>query len=58
MVCFIYRPEYYNIEADDTMGDGCEYRDNLAKYRGGAPGTTIGLHWDVVNKVRRSCGHE
>jgi hypothetical protein len=29
MVCFIYRPEYYNIEADDTMGDGCEYRDNL-----------------------------
>jgi replicative DNA helicase len=26
MVCFIYRPEYYNIEVDDEWGDGCASR--------------------------------
>lgn len=47
MVCFIYRPEYYNIEVDDELAAmGANSEIIFAKYRGGAPGTTIGLHWD------------
>jgi replicative DNA helicase len=47
MVCFIYRPEYYNIEVDDELAAmGANTEIIFAKYRGGAPGTTIGLHWD------------
>jgi replicative DNA helicase len=46
MVCFIYRPEYYNIEVDDELAAmGANTEIIFAKYRGGAPGTTIGL-WD------------
>lgn len=46
MVCFIYRPEYYNIEVDDELlAIGANTEIIFAKYRGGAPGTTIGLHW-------------
>lgn len=46
MVTFIYRPEYYNIEVDDELLEmGANTEIIFAKYRGGAPGTTIGLHW-------------
>lgn len=46
MVTFIYRPEYYNIEVDDELAEmGANTEIIFAKYRGGAPGTTIGLHW-------------
>lgn len=46
MVTFIYRPEYYNIEVDDELlAMGANTEIIFAKYRGGAPGTTIGLHW-------------
>lgn len=46
MVCFIYRPEYYNIEVDEELlAMGANTEIIFAKYRGGAPGTTIGLHW-------------
>jgi replicative DNA helicase len=47
MVCFLYRPEYYNIEVDEELLEmGANTEIIFAKYRGGAPGTTIGLHWD------------
>jgi replicative DNA helicase len=47
MVCFIYRPEYYNIEVDDELlSMGANTEIIFAKYRSGAPGTTIGIHWD------------
>jgi replicative DNA helicase len=46
MVTFIYRPEYYGIEVDDELSEmGANTEIIFAKYRGGAPGTTIGLHW-------------
>lgn len=46
MVTFIYRPEYYGIEVDDELLEmGANTEIIFAKYRGGAPGTTIGLHW-------------
>lgn len=46
MVTFIYRPEYYNIEVDEEwLAMGANTEIIFAKYRGGAPGTTIGLHW-------------
>jgi len=46
MVTFIYRPEYYNIEVDEELAEmGANTEIIFAKYRGGAPGTTIGLHW-------------
>ncbi|MCG9792503.1 replicative DNA helicase [Flavobacterium algicola] len=47
MVCFIYRSEYYDIEVDEELAaTGANSEIIFAKYRGGAPGTTIGLHWD------------
>ena len=46
MVCFIYRAEYYNLEVDeDILSMGANTEIIFAKYRGGAPGTTIGLYW-------------
>lgn len=46
MVTFIYRPEYYDIEVDEEMlSIGANTEIIFAKYRGGAPGTTIGLYW-------------
>ncbi|WP_119792066.1 replicative DNA helicase [Flavobacterium anhuiense] len=46
MVCFIYRPEYYNIEVDDELlSMGANTEIIIAKYRGGAPNTTVGIYW-------------
>lgn len=48
MVKFIYRPEYYHIEIDDrdpVFSDGANTEIIYAKYRGGAPGTSIGLYF-------------
>lgn len=46
MVCFIYRPEYYGIELDDELAaQNANTEIIFAKYRGGAPGTSIGLWW-------------
>lgn len=46
MVCFTYRPEYYDIEVDEELlAMGANTEIIFAKYRGGAPGTTIGLYW-------------
>lgn len=48
MVQFIYRPEYYGFELDmndPVFSDGANTEIIFAKYRGGAPGTSIGLYW-------------
>ena len=46
MVTFIYRPEYYGIEPDEEiLALGANTEIIFAKYRGGAPGQTIGLYW-------------
>ena len=46
MVCFLYRPEYYGLEVDEEIAEsGGNTEVIFAKYRGGAPGTTIALHW-------------
>jgi replicative DNA helicase len=46
MVSFIYRPEYYEIEVDDELlAMGANTEIIIAKYRSGAPNTTIGIYW-------------
>lgn len=46
IVTFTYRPEYYGLEVDEELLEmGANTEIIFAKYRGGAPNTTIGVYW-------------
>ena len=53
IVAFLYRPEYYNLDADmSILDEGTNTEFIIAKYRNGGTGT-IGLYYDT-NKTKFS----